>query len=72
MKEESIVVCVDDTNWERILLEYLTQNHPDKLKYNPKLIGVTKDHVVFGMKKHMGWLWLTKKKIIETLFPNLK
>lgn len=57
--------------WESNLKDYINQNHPDKLKYNPRLLEVTKDHISFGMKKHMGILILSKKKIIETLFPNL-
>jgi len=56
--------------WEGNLKFYLSQKHPDKLKYNPRLIKVTKDHIRFGMKKHMGILILSKKKIIETLFPD--
>ena len=57
--------------WESNLLEYLTQKHPDKIKYNPALLKVTEEHIVFGIKKHMGIFIIPKKTIIETLFPNL-
>ena len=57
--------------WESNLKDYITQNHPDKLKYNPKLLEVTKDYIRFGMKKHVGVLIIPKKTIIENLFPNL-
>jgi hypothetical protein len=60
-----------NTYWENNLKDYIIQNHPDKLHYNPKLLKVTKDNISFGMKKHMGVLILSKKKIIESLYPHL-
>jgi hypothetical protein len=57
--------------WEKNLKDYITQKHPDKIKYNPILLKVTKGHIVFGIKKHMGIFIIPKKSIIETLFPNL-
>lgn len=57
--------------WESNLRDYITQNHPDMLYYDAKLLEITKDNISFGMKNHMGILILSKKKIIETLFPDL-
>lgn len=57
--------------WEINLKDYIAQNYPEKLQYSPTLLEVNKDYIRFGMKKHMGILILSKKQIIETLFPHL-
>jgi hypothetical protein len=57
--------------WESNLFDYLTQKHSDKIKYNPTLVEVTEDSLKFRMKKNLGILIISKKKIIETLFPQL-
>jgi hypothetical protein len=57
-----------DVWWECIFNEYMRVRHPDMLKYNPRLDSLTKDKIRFGMKKHMGVLVASKKKVIEELF----
>ncbi len=60
-----------NTYWESNLKDYIILNHPNQLHYNPTLLEVTKDNISFGMKKHIGVLILSKKKIIESLYPHL-
>ena len=58
------------TWWSLALSRYMAKIHPDKLYYNPRLSEVTEHHIKFGMRKHYGVLVLSKKVIIETLYPG--
>lgn len=39
--------------YQRLLIYYFQKDHPEKLKYQPKVIEVNQDNVVFGMMKLM-------------------
>ena len=45
--------------YQRLLIRYFRNNFPEKLKYQPKVIEVTEDKVVFGMMKCMGRLQIS-------------
>jgi hypothetical protein len=63
--------CRHPKEWWGIKLElYMKKIHPDKLKYNPRLTDVMEHHIKFGMRKHYGTLYLSKKAIIEVLHPE--
>lgn len=49
----------------RLLILYFKENHPEKLKLQPKVIEVRKDEVVFGMMKCMGRLRISMEKLIR-------
>lgn len=53
--------------WQIKLTEWLKIKHPDKMKYDPKVDGVTEAHVTFGMKKHYGVLLVSKETILNDL-----
>jgi hypothetical protein len=53
--------------WQIQLVEYMKVTDPEKLKFNPKIIEVNENKIVFGMKKHYGHLHLSKKLIMDTL-----
>ncbi len=57
--------------WEIALLQYIKIKEPDKIKNEPKVISVSTDKVMFGMKSHFGLLHISKKTIIETITPEL-
>jgi len=40
------------------LIRHLAANHPEKLKFNPKVIEITETHIIFGLSKHMGRIHL--------------
>jgi hypothetical protein len=40
--------------YQRLLIQYFKKSHPEKLKFQPKVIEFRKHKVVFGMMKHMG------------------
>ena len=46
--------------YKKLLIKYFREKFPEKLKYQPKVIEVNRDNVVFGMTKHMGSLVLSK------------
>lgn len=57
--------------WWKIQFEYwMSLKHPDKLKFNPKIIELNQDHLVFGMQKHMGRFLVSKRVILEDLNLN--
>lgn len=43
---------------------YLLKNHPDKLKFNPKIISYDDNILKFGMEKHNGILNMETENII--------
>jgi len=49
--------------WQSKLIEYITKTQPEKLKFNPTIIEVKDDEIIFGMEKHMGRLILSKKQL---------
>ncbi|MFN5422513.1 MAG: hypothetical protein ACK5AO_04535 [bacterium] len=53
--------------WKTQFDKWIALKHPDKLMYNPQIIEITLDDIVFGMNKHMGRLHVSKKTIIEEL-----
>lgn len=57
--------------WQNMLNHYIEIRHFNKLKYNPKIISVSKHNIVFGLKSFYGHFILSKKKIIETISPQL-
>ena len=44
---------------QKIFIRYMELNHPEKMKFKPKLISVNGNKVTFGMAKHYGILTLT-------------
>jgi len=54
----------DNAVWQSKLIEYITKTQPEKLKFNPKVIEVKDDVIIFGMERHMGRLTLSKKELI--------
>ena len=53
--------------WEIQFMKWMETKHPDKLKYNPKLINITDTEIVFGMSKHYGRLHVDKETILNDL-----
>ncbi len=53
---------------EKEFNEWINLMHPEKLKFNPTLIEITKENVIFGMSKHMGRMTIP----IETIILDLK
>jgi hypothetical protein len=51
----------DNEVWQSKLIEYITKTQPEKLKFNPKIIEVKENEIVFGMNNHMGRLIVSKK-----------
>jgi hypothetical protein len=51
------------------LINYLKKTDPDKLKFNPQVIDIKEDYIIFGMNKHIGRLTIKKTKCFE--FTNL-
>ncbi len=45
------------------LINYLRKTDPDKLKFNPQVIDIKDDYIIFGMNKHIGRLTIKKIKI---------
>lgn len=46
--------------YKRLLITYFQNNHPEKLRYQPKVIEVKEYEVAFGMLKCTGILLLSK------------
>jgi len=55
MKNEEI------KKYQRLLILYLREKHPEKLPFNPRVIEVTETHIKFGMLKHMGRFIIYKR-----------
>lgn len=53
--------------WQYQLIKWMLMKHPDKLRYSPKIIRVTKTQLYFGMKKHYGVIILPKSTILNDL-----
>lgn len=45
------------------LINYLKKTDPDKLKFNPQVIDIKEDYIIFGMNKHIGRLTIKKTKL---------
>ena len=52
--------------YQRLLIIYFQKNHPEKLKFQPKVVEVREDYVAFGMIKHMGRLVLSKDILVNS------
>jgi len=53
--------------YQRLLMEYFRENHPEKLLFNPIVIEVTETKVKFGLLKHNGVLVLPKKFLEDVM-----
>jgi hypothetical protein len=53
----------DKEVWQSKLIDYITKTQPEKLKFNPSIIEITDNHIIFGMEKHMGRLILSKSEL---------
>jgi hypothetical protein len=53
----------DKQVWQSKLIEYITNTQPEKLKFNPTIIEVRNNDIIFGMEKHMGRLVLSKTEL---------
>ncbi len=53
----------DKKMWQSKLIEYITKTQPEKLKFNPTIIEVKDNQIIFGMEKHMGRFVLSKNKM---------
>lgn len=51
--------------YQRLLIRYFKEQQPEKLKYQPKVIEVNQDQLVFGMTKHMGVFSFHKDYLIK-------
>ena len=51
--------------YQRLLIRYFQKNHPEKLAFQPKVIEVKEDEVVFGMLKCMGRLRISRENLIS-------
>lgn len=49
--------------WQRLLIRYIVRESPEKIKFNPRLIEVHSDKIIFGMAKHYGRLVLGVEKL---------
>lgn len=58
--------------YQRLLITYFQKNHPEKLKYQPKVIEVNEDKVVFGLIKCIGRLQISKIKLVYLPQDNIK
>lgn len=56
---------------KKLFVEFLTENFPEKLKFNPTIIDYNDKTVKFGMKKHYGILNLSAEKLIKTNANNV-
>lgn len=57
--------------WECTLLNYFKVINPDKIPNNVKVISTSKHRVVFVINNNSSQFEITKKKIIETISPEL-
>jgi len=51
--------------WQRLLIRYIVRESPEKIKFNPRLIEVHSDKIIFGMEKHYGRLVLGVEKLTK-------
>jgi hypothetical protein len=51
--------------WEGKLIRWIETEHPDKKEYNPKVIEVRENEIVFGMSKHFGRLIVSKETLLK-------
>lgn len=56
---------------KKLFVEFLTENFPEKLKFNPTIIEYNDKIVKFGMEKHYGILNLSAEKLIKTNANNV-
>lgn len=49
--------------YQRLLILYFRENHPEKLLFNPRVIEVTETHIKFGLLKHMGRMRISKRTL---------
>lgn len=56
---------------KKLFVEFLTENFPEKLKFNPTIIEYNDKIVKFGMEKHYGILNLSAEKLIKTKTNNV-
>ena len=54
------------------LVEYLKANNPEKLKFNPTVIKIQNDQLIFGMEKHHGRLVMSLKTIDDFHTEQMK
>ena len=64
-KKEKVVYNFTLEELQKMLIKYLTKTNPDKLDFNPRVIEIHEDRVVFGMRKHYGRLYMSIGKLLE-------
>jgi len=58
---------IEFSNMQVLLVLYIIKQHPEKIKYNPKVFYVDDKYIRFGMSKHYGTLRLSKSAITDAL-----
>ena len=58
--------------YQRKLVEYLKANNPEKLKFNPRVIKIQNEELIFGMEKHYGRLVISLKTIDDFYTKQMK
>ena len=74
MKEETVYGKYNQPlEWyQRKLIEFIKEKNPDKLKFNPTVIKIQNDQLIFGMKKHYGRLVMSLKTIDDFHTEHMK
>ena len=58
--------------YQRKLFEYLKVNNPEKLKFNPRVIKIQNEELIFGMEKHYCRLVMNLKTIDDFHTERMK
>lgn len=58
--------------YQKKLIEYLKTNNPDKLKFNPKILEIKNEQIIFGMEKHHGRLTISLKTLDDYHTEKMK
>ena len=58
--------------YQRKLVEYIKANNPEKLKFNPRVINIQNEELIFGMEKHYGRLVISLKTIDDFYTKQMK
>ena len=58
--------------YQRKLVEYIKANNPEKLKFNPTVIKIQTEELIFGMEKHYGRIVMNLKTIDDFHTERMK
>ena len=50
---------------KELFLKWMSEKHPEKMDFNPRIVSYNDEYLEFGMKKHYGVLSIPSERLLK-------